>query len=441
MGAITSLEHRSIAVQPGGEATCVVLVRNTGTVVDQFTVDVLGAARDLAEADPAVVNLLPDEESPVVVRFRPPRSPEIRAGALPFGIRVSSREDPAGTVVEEGTLDIEEFTDIRVELVPRRPRGRRRASCEAAVDNFGNHPVDLDIDALDPDQNLRFNPEHTELTLEPGTAAFVGLLIRPERRFLQGPERVHPFQVRVTGDEVGPVVADGAMVQGPLLPKWLPLALAALLALLVGLVVLWFTVVRGAIRSTARAAVDEQVQDVAATANEAKAQSDQALQTARGEAPAPGSPAGGGGAPAGPGAPGAPGAPAAGAPVREPIAFRIPTGAPIAAGPDDFTPFSSQLPADRTVTVADLVLQNPLGDSGILRILRVAGNQETVLLEVGLNNFRDLDYHFVQPLRFLPGEQIVLAVNCQNPPERNQCTPSASFSGVSEGPPAPPAPQ
>jgi len=55
MGAITSLEQRSIAVEPGGEATCSILVRNTGTVVDQFTVDVLGDARAWARVEPASV--------------------------------------------------------------------------------------------------------------------------------------------------------------------------------------------------------------------------------------------------------------------------------------------------------------------------------------------------------------------------------------------------
>ncbi|MDQ3029804.1 MAG: hypothetical protein M3R09_07225 [Actinomycetota bacterium] len=92
------------------------------------------------------------------------------------------------------------------------------------------------------------------------------------------------------------------------------------------------------------------------------------------------------------------------------------------------------------------MLQNPFGDSGILRIIREVSREgedpeQTVLLEVGLNNFRDLDYHFVQPLRFQPGETIVLAVNCQTPPPRARCTPSASFSGrIDVAPPPPPPP-
>ncbi|HEU0090023.1 MAG TPA: hypothetical protein VFQ77_20620 [Pseudonocardiaceae bacterium] len=99
--------------------------------------------------------------------------------------------------------------------------------------------------------------------------------------------------------------------------------------------------------------------------------------------------------------------------------------------------------AGRTLAISDLVLQNPSGDSG-MHVMRVAGQgedqQETVLLEVGLDNFLDLDYHFFEPLRFKPGEKIMLAVNCQNPPppgdrdEAENCRPSASFSGYLEDP-------
>ncbi|MGQ0773544.1 MAG: COG1470 family protein, partial [Pseudonocardiales bacterium] len=285
MGAITSLERRSISVAPGGEARCAVLVRNTGTVVDQFTVEILGDAKGWAQVDPAVVNLLPDAESTVVVLFRPPRSSDLAAGNVPFGIRVSSREDRAATVIEEGTLQIEAFTDVRIELVPRRAWGRRQAKIEVAVDNLGNHPATLAVDAVDADENLQFRPEHTDLTLQSGTTAFVGVLIRPVRTFLRGPERTLPFQIRAIGPGLTPTVAEGAMVQQARLPKWLPAAIAALLAVLIGLVALWFAFLRPTIVSTAQEAAAEEVQQVAETANAAKVQADEAVRVATGGAP------------------------------------------------------------------------------------------------------------------------------------------------------------
>lgn len=442
MGASTSLERRSIAVEPGGEATCSVLVRNSGKVVDQFTITVLGAAERWSQVEPAVVNLLPAAEATVVVRFRPPRTAEVAAGEVPFGIRVNSREDPDGSVVEEGTLDIGPLTDVRIELAPRRAWGRLGANFEVVVDNGGNRPMDVQLFASDPDQQLRFRLVRSDVTLEPGTTAFVGLRVRPFDHFLRGPDRTYPFHVAATGAGPVPISAEGAMIQRALLPKWLMAALALLLAALIALVALWFTIFKPTIQSAARDEAVKQVQGVSDTANAARSQADFAEKVASGVVsprigPHAGQPPAGqppaGQPPAGqppPGGQALPPLPPIG-PVMDPIDFRIATDSPrvTADNPGQFTDFPSNLPANKTVMISDVVLQNPLGDSGILRIVREVGNQQTVLLEVGLNNFRDLDYHFVEPWRFKPGEKILLAVNCANPPGRDRCVPSASFSG------------
>lgn len=425
-------------MEPGGEATCSVLIRNSGKVVDQFTVSVVGDAQRWARVEPQVANLLPGAETTVVVRFSPPRTADVPAGEVPFGVRVVSREDPDGSVVEEGTLDISPMTDVHIELAPRRAWGRLGANFEVVVDNGGNRPMDVQLVASDPDEQLRFRLVRSDLTLEPGTTAFVGLRARPFDHFLRGPDRTFPFHVAVTGAGPVPISTEGAMIQRALLPKWLLPLLALLVAALIALAALWFSIFKPTIQSTARDAAARQVQAVSDTANAAKAQADMAERVANGEIP-PRNPAGAQKPPAGaplpalpPVAPPPPGGGGGLPAVQDPIDFRIATDAPrvTADNPDQFTDFPSDLPPDKTVLVTDLVLQNPLGDSGLLRVLRQVGDNQTVLLEVGLNNFRDLDYHFVEPLRFKPGERIVLAVNCTNPPgPRERCVPSASFSG------------
>ena len=99
-----------------------------------------------------------------------------------------------------------------------------------------------------------------------------------------------------------------------------------------------------------------------------------------------------------------------------------------------FDEVPSTLPdAKKTLVITDLVLQNPRGDAGTLRLLRDANGKKNILLEVGLGNFRDLDHHWLQAWRFQPGEKVVLAVRCQNPGDRGHCTQSVSFSGRIEG--------
>ncbi len=80
------------------------------------------------------------------------------------------------------------------------------------------------------------------------------------------------------------------------------------------------------------------------------------------------------------------------------------------------------MPSGRTLRVTDIVLQNPSGNTGSLRVKR--GDQ--VLLEVGLENFRSQDFHFVTPITFTSEQRLILEGQCTT----GECTPSALFSAL-----------
>lgn len=437
MGATATLTAAQLAVEPGAQTHCTVVVRNSGHLVDQFVVDVLGDAARWATVEPPVVNLMPGDQAEIKVTFKPPRSAEAAAGQTPFGVRVRSREDPPGSVVEEGVVAIGAFSQVAVELVPRRSRGARKGVHEVAIDNTGNQPVTVELLVVDPDDMLRFKLDQSLLVVAPGTAAFVPLKVVPRDRFLRGAEQTHPFQVLVNDGSGPPITADGALIQRQIMPKWLLPALLALIALAVIAVALWFTVLKPTIASAAKEAIKEETaaQDakIAAAVDDAVAAKEQAAaadQKAQASNDALGIDAQGNPTGDGPGAAG--GADETPVP-KASTDFRIEANAAPAGGSSTFAVFQADpaLPADKTLVVSDLVLQNPRGDSGILRIVRQTPDDQITLLEVGLANFRDLDYHFVQPLRFNPGDKVLLTVNCQNPTDR--CRPAVSFSGQLEG--------
>ncbi|MEV7095333.1 hypothetical protein AB0M80_21075 [Amycolatopsis sp. NPDC051045] len=433
MGATATLSEAGLVAEPGQETSCSVTIRNAGQVVDQFTVDVVGDASGWATAEPATINLMPGETGSVTVRFAPPRTSDVPAGTIPFGVRVFSSEDPAGSVVEEGTVELGAFTEVTAELVPAKVEGSSKADFEVAVDNRGNRPVAVELSPLDPEDELDFRLERDRADLAPGTAAFVRMRTRPRKRFLRGQPVRHRFQVFVVAEGAEPLKTEGTMVQRQLLPKWLLPALVALLVLLLALVTLWFTVLRPAVKSAAREAAQEQnqeivkaAQDAGTGADQAKKNADQAKQnseqamkavglTPPGDAPGPGA------TPTRAANAGADGTP---------TDFRVAADAKIDSNVNRFAEFPYTMPdADKTLVITDLILQNPRGDTGTLRLLRDSGGTKSVLLEVGLSNFRDLDHHWLQAWRFQPGDKIVLAVSCQNPGDRGRCTPSVSFSG------------
>ena len=260
---------RVLQADAGGEARCQIRVRNTGTVVDQFVVDVVGATAPWATIEPESLNLLPGDEGVATVVFKPPRSHTTPAGENPFGVRVFSKEDPSGSAVEEGVITIAPFSDLD-------DRGRtadRAGSAPGALRGRGRQPrqppVNADLLPTDPDQFLNFDVRPPAIACQPGTATFAKVFVRPKKRFWRGPAKTLPFQVTAVPQGEPPVTADGAMVQEAMIPRWLPAALAALVALAIVLAILWATLFKPAIQDAAKTEANKQLAATSKKADQA----------------------------------------------------------------------------------------------------------------------------------------------------------------------------
>lgn len=373
MGASARLESDALNVEPGAAAAVRIKVQNTGTVVDEFTFQVLGDAAAWATVTPAAVPLFPGREEIATVTFRPPRTAEVKAGPVHFGVRVVSREDPQGSVVEEGVLTVGSFAGASAELVPKNSRGSRSAVHEVAVDNRGNGQMQVAISAADQDKQLNFNVNPSTLLVAAGTAGFARLKVQPKQTFFRGSPKSRMFKVAVQPAGQPPISLDGSMVQGPLLAPWmLPVALGVLAAL-VAVALLWFLAVKPGIESVARAAVTT-------------------------PSAATGGGGGGGGHTSGGGSTPTPTASTGGSSGGIDFSQRL---AP-SSGP------SYKPPSNTTLYITDLVFNNPNGETGNISLNRDGAQ----LLVENMSNFRDLDYHFVTPLKVNSGSTIALAGSC-----------------------------
>lgn len=473
MGSSASLDRPELAVEPGQQVSAQLRVRNSGSVVDQFTFQGLGAAAAWIEAEPDVLSLFPGAEGSVTIWFRPPRSPNVAPGPTPFGVKVVSSEDAAGSTVEEGVITVGRFADRSVELYPVTARGRRKARFELAVDNRGNAPIEIEVAGSDPENACRYDFSSPVFVVEPGTAQFTKFDVVPHDRFWKGPPKTHQFQVLVTervrhtelpapqmagappapgapppppptpiaGTPVVPVGAKpetvtGTFLQEAMLPPWLIKAVIALLALILLLWILWLTLFKPTVESAAKDAVAAPI----ASLND---KVDQLTTTTP--------PGGGGGAAttttlAGGGGGSATTTTTAGGggtvttttvasatttttatngfatAFGNPADFSLGVGSVVPAGTSQDFPnaFSN------TFAVTDVILQNPNGDTGIVQIKR-DGN---VLLQSALENFRDLDLPRVAPYMFNPGQTLTMTITCVTPgPSQPGCAISGSFGG------------
>ena len=435
MGALARLSDAVVDVEPGGTISLELTVRNTGTVVDQFTFEILGAAGAWTTVEPPTVSLFPQGEEAVQVVFAPPRLPSTLAGPVPFAVRVVSQEDPPGSVVEEGTVHVTPFSEVLAELTPRATRVRRRGHVQILVDNRSNIPYQAGLVGADPDGAFDYLFQPALVDVEAGTVSFTRLTVRAKRRYWRGPSTTEPFQVLLRQQQVpeeaaaetwvGPhppeILADGAVLRDPLLPRWLPKAVLGVLALAALLAVLWFTLVKPQITAAAQNQVKKDIKPIAAK----QAAQTKAIKKLQSEVPTTTS--------SGP-APGTTTTTTTTVPRHTtttvktkrtttttlPPVVKTPVNDSITANGNNTTAAFS-VPSGQTLEVTDILLENSSGASGNIYLAR----NGVVLMSWALANFRDLDYHWITPIYFNSGTQLQLIVRgCTG-----VCKPGLYFAG------------
>ncbi|MFJ4972810.1 hypothetical protein [Streptomyces sp. NPDC088755] len=467
MGAIVLLLEDDTPAKPGEETRRPVQICNSGSVVDRFELDIVGDAKDWIRVEPAQMNVFPDHSAGAELIFTPPRSAEIPAGEVPFALRVMSHEDLEGSAVEEATVTVGAFTDFGVKLVPTTRRTRFGARFHAVVDNRGNAPLRAQLYASDADARLRFTFPYKEIEVARGKGAVAPVKVRPTARQWRGPDVTLPFQVLAVhqgedGDEEH--TADGAVVQAAVIPDGTVKFAMAVTAAVLALLALWFFVLKPSAESDAsKGAPPAQIPGGQQSSGPPGA----------GATPGAGAVAGTGGAPEGlplppPPADGETGPSAGtdgtrgekdtggsqnedGAPAGQDSgrpdgqgsgkgsaqddggrAFDRRIQAEVAASAEFDTKARYTVPDGSALLISDVIFENVAGDTGVVQIQR----GDEILRQLALETFRDYETRYGEPMRFGPGEDVVLAVRCDVPGGQSitagdaaVCTPGAYFSG------------
>ena len=222
MSAVTSLSRNDPTVDPGGQAAVTVKVRNAGSIVDRFDVDVVGPSVGWVRVDPPSLSLFPGVEGTVTITWEPPRASNPRAGTYPFGIRVRPAADPAGSTVEEGRITVTPFTNVAADIVPVTSRGSKVGKHQVIVANRGNASSEVAVTAEDPDARLKLAVQPPRAVVAPDAKVGFGIRVEVDDPFPFGPEKQRPFQVSVAAGRQTPIALRGTMTQRPGLPGWIP---------------------------------------------------------------------------------------------------------------------------------------------------------------------------------------------------------------------------
>lgn len=248
MDPVVTLASTDVPVEPGGQATVAVKVRNRSTIVEGFRLDVVGDAAAWATFHPAEVEVRPQEEAETLLVFAPPAATAAQAGPVPFGVRAVSQVDPSSSAVAEGDLQVGSVALSQLTITPVTSKGRFSARHRIEVSNWGNAPVRLALAVSDPDEAVGFLLTPDTIDLPIGISRGARLRVRARKPMLRGVPVRRPFRVvarSVAPGELGPAPGpapafgydpsqpsvDGAFEQRPVMGRGiLPLAIAALVA-------------------------------------------------------------------------------------------------------------------------------------------------------------------------------------------------------------------
>jgi hypothetical protein len=213
-------------VPPGGEAIVTARIRNTGTVVDQFTLQVLGAAAAWSMVEPPETSLFPGADGEARIHLKLPTGSSAPAGPLPVGVMIRSAAD-GGTTVEETVITVLPAVVVISRLVPRRSKGSSGGRHRVMLRNTGNVGTTITLNASDPDEVLSMRVSPKTVTIPPGGKAEARVRLRPKSRTWTGGAEAKDFTVSVVPQGAEPQAVPGTFVQQPTVRGWMLMGLVA----------------------------------------------------------------------------------------------------------------------------------------------------------------------------------------------------------------------
>jgi hypothetical protein len=374
---------------------------NDDAAMRQVTLSTSGALHDHTKLDLTAASLETNQIVDVPVTVFLPSTVEAGTHTLTAEVQVTSTgsetTDTAPSVEPEvviatATIELAAHTDYTLALQPKQSRGSSSGRHAIRLANTGNVAIAVGLSPVEFDDAITVELGETTLTVPPGATHETPLRITPTNRYWSGPRDDHQFAIEATSVDGRREQLTGVYQQRPRVPNWLgPAAAGALAAIVVGAIV-WFAFLQPWVEDTAEQAAADAIELDRTALNERIAE----LEAAAAEA--------------------------------EELPLGTPTDIRLDVEPAGGNSEQSveQIESGMTLSITDLVLQNPTGAVGTVSWLR----GDEVILRSELANFRDFDLHFVAPYQFSGGDELVLEVDCRTPGAgESTCAIGASFAG------------
>jgi len=388
MAAQAWFSRSDVEVVPGTSAVFQLTIVNLGDTTETFSLTPVGLAAGWTTIRPGSVTLFGGSQEVVDVEGQPPLLPSTTAGPTALTVRIVPQSDPDDVGSSETTLQVGPTYTRRLHMLQPALRARRTAVYEMMLENQGNTQASCRLHLLDPTGRIDGDFDPPAAGVEPGASSLIRLKVHANR--LQWERRSRTVQFTIDADQPGAPTASAPVtfVQASMIPERLFGRLLAALVTIAALALVWFGLVKPAIRDAADDAVAEQLPAAIASTT--------VVPSASVVVPNPSDSTPVSTAVA------APPAQNQGTLFSRLLAPASPSGQTLSQTVD--------VPVGQNFELTDFALQNPDQDSGVA----VLSNGTNVIYTLSLAdvNTGDKRVSLVSPIEVLGGTQLVLQLNC-----------------------------
>jgi uncharacterized repeat protein (TIGR01451 family) len=220
----------TISAAPGSATSAGLVIFNVGQVQDTFIVGVSGVSPTWISNGSQMVSLLPGAQRQIHINFKPPRTPESRAGRHAIAVRISSQTRPSEIVEVRLTLTVIAFSQFTSEIQPSEILSGDDA--QVLVTNRGNMPESYALIWEDQSQELYFDPAQIKVNIPAGKTVAVEFHTSLSTPRLFGNDKSHFFTVHINSQAGQTQSQHGEYISRGAIPAWAPVALISLCLLL-----------------------------------------------------------------------------------------------------------------------------------------------------------------------------------------------------------------
>jgi serine/threonine protein kinase len=190
-----NLHASAMEVEAGGSVGLRASLFNQGSLVDHFRLAVEGVLPAWVFIATPEVQLMPNQQQEVDLRFSPPRSPQSLEKAYPVTIKAISRSSPGEAAEAQVSLTVRPYYQYAMNLRPQKQTAPGQVVFTLGVSSQCNTNLSVEFSAQDSEDLCLFQFSPEVLNLAAGKEETVKVQVSARVPLTRWESRAHPFTI------------------------------------------------------------------------------------------------------------------------------------------------------------------------------------------------------------------------------------------------------